>query len=79
MLELHDADAEAICGGRHHGNGYARSSGGSLGIIGPSTSVNTSISNTIIFAPQFNLAVNIAGFNSSIVNGQGNVLSLGLA
>lgn len=81
MIELHDADAEAICGGRQRGNGHSGSSGGALTTFRVSNSIRptTSISNTIIIAPQLNLAVNIAGFGSSITNGQGNVLSLAFA
>jgi hypothetical protein len=64
MLALHDADAEAITGGRHRHSHHQLTNRHSRG--------GSSLRNNITFAPQINIAVNLVAFGGSITNIQGN-------
>lgn len=86
MFELTELDCQQICGGRRGGLMAAPGRGRGLGqgVLAPittdtSTAISTSLTSIFNVNPQINVAVNLALFNSSVSNTQGNGSALVLA
>ena len=86
MIELTELHCQQICGGYSGGRMAAPGRGRGLGqsqfspvVAGATTATTTSLSGVFNINPQINVAVNLALFNSSVSNTQGNGLALVVA
>lgn len=86
MIELTELHCEQISGGYRGGPMAAQGRGRGLGYgvlapvsVGANTATTTSLSSVFNINPQINVAVNLALFNSSVSNTQGNGSALVVA